>query len=120
MRGLGGEYGRGWRAGLRAGRVECSELLHHAEVVADRPALRDAAVFQPVHERDVALVAACGDVDAAELTPGPVALAGPVLHDVVVVGHDDEVLPPVGAPVAAATSAQELPGAGRAGRPPRR
>src|SRR5262249_62386117 len=105
MRGLGGEYGRGWRAGLRAGRVECSELLHHAEVVADRPALRDAAVFQPVHERDVALVAACGDVDAAELTPGPVGLAVAVLPDVVVVGRDERGVPTGVSPFAAAPRA---------------
>jgi hypothetical protein len=59
---------------LAAGR-HGTELLHHAQVVADSPAFGDAAMIKPVHESDLPRVIPFGDLHAAERSSGPVALS---------------------------------------------
>jgi hypothetical protein len=66
-----------WGARLRVSRRRTAQPLDHGTVVADGPPLGDAPAFEALHEGDLVLVVAGGDIGAAEASarPGPSAPA---------------------------------------------
>ena len=71
----------------------CAQLAEHRQVVSYRPTFRNAIPDEAVHRRESPVVVAGCRFDAHEPPAVPTTMSRPVLHDVVTIGHDDELTP---------------------------